>query len=174
MPRSPSAEHNTHFIASVVAGFAGGLVASFAMGQFQTALARLASNNGGASGDEPSTHKAADAVAVSVTGKPVPSRYKSAAGAAVHYALGAGVGAIYGAASARNRGVTAWAGLPFGATVWLVADEIGVPAAGLSKGPRAYPLKTHASALASHLVYGATTEIVRRGLVRALRTPRPY
>jgi putative membrane protein len=64
--------------------------------------------------------------------------------------------------------VTALAGIPFGAAVWLVADEVGVPAAGLANGPAEYPLSTHASALAAHVVYGATTELVRRNLVRAL------
>ena len=69
-------------------------------------------------------------------------------------------------------GVTALAGIPFGAALWLAADEIGVPAAGLAKGPAEYPVSKHASALAAHLVYGATTELVRRGLVRAITAGR--
>jgi hypothetical protein len=40
-----------------------------------------------------------------------------------------------------------------------------LPALGLSKPTTEYPLSTHAYALASHLVYGLTTEIVR-GAVR--------
>jgi putative membrane protein len=50
--------------------------------------------------------------------------------------------------------------------VWLGADEIGVPALGLSGPPTQYPLSVHLYALASHLVYGFTTELVRRTLRR--------
>ncbi|HET7620219.1 MAG TPA: DUF1440 domain-containing protein [Vicinamibacterales bacterium] len=131
--------------------------------------------DGNASGDqsqessEPATNKAADAIASLVTGGEVPEQYKSAAGSVVHYAMGAATGALYGAIAERKDGVTAWAGLPFGATVWLLADEIAVPAAGLAKGPTSYPPSTHAYALASHLVYGAATESVRRGLRALLR-----
>jgi uncharacterized membrane protein YagU involved in acid resistance len=52
--------------------------------------------------------------------------------------------------------------------VWLLADELAVPAAGLSKSPKEFPLTTHIYALASHLVYGWITETVRRAVRRAL------
>jgi uncharacterized membrane protein YagU involved in acid resistance len=42
-----------------------------------------------------------------------------------------------------------------------------VPLAGLSKAPTEYPLSSHASAFATHLVYGATTEAVRKLLMKA-------
>jgi uncharacterized membrane protein YagU involved in acid resistance len=61
----------------------------------------------------------------------------------------------------------AW-GLPFGAAVWLGADEVAVPAFGLSKAPMEYPASTHASALAAHLVYGLTVDVVRRAVRAAL------
>ncbi len=59
-------------------------------------------------------------------------------------------------------------GLSFGTAVWFGADEVEVPAFGLSKSPLACPPSTHASALASHLVYGATTDLVRRAVRSAL------
>jgi hypothetical protein len=37
---------------------------------------------------------------------------------------------------------------------------------GLAKKPQEYPVSVHASALAAHLAYGATTEFVRRSLRR--------
>ncbi len=52
--------------------------------------------------------------------------------------------------------------MPFGAAVWLVADDAVVPALGFSKAVTEYPLSTHAYALSSHLVYGLTTDVVRR------------
>lgn len=54
--------------------------------------------------------------------------------------------------------VTVGVGLPFGAAFWLVVDEGAVPLLGLSKGPRACPLSTHAYALSSHFVFGLTAE----------------
>lgn len=160
--------------AGIVAGIVGGLVASWAMERFQQTLARVSREMSGPStngdrrpGTEPATYKTADALSEALTGVAVPRELKPAAGSVVHYAFGAAVGALYGAAAARRRGIASWAGLPFGAAVWLVADEIAVPLAGLSKGPTEYPLSTHASALAAHLVYGATIEAIRRLVMKA-------
>ncbi len=60
------------------------------------------------------------------------------------------------------------AGLPFGSAVWAIADDVVVPALGLSKSPTAYPLSTHAYALTSHWVYGLTTELVRKAVRKIL------
>lgn len=166
-------------VKNIVAGIAGGLVASWAMEHFQRSLGQLSEDMGGAPGgggqqhrepqSEPATYQAADVVAETVTGEPLADEVKPAAGSLVHYAFGAAVGAAYGAAAAQSEEVTAWAGLPFGATVWLVADEIGVPLAGLSKAPTEYPATSHVSAFATHLVYGLTTETVRKVLMRLMR-----
>jgi uncharacterized membrane protein YagU involved in acid resistance len=93
---------------------------------------------------------------------------KKVAGPAVHYALGTSVGALYGAVAELAPEVSAGVGLPFGAAFWLVADETAVPLLGLSKAPTEYPLGTHVYALASHFVYGLTTEVVRRAVRNAL------
>ena len=87
----------------------------------------------------------------------------------IHYAFGGALGAIYGAAAARTPDITAGGGLPFGASVWLIADELGMPMAGLAKAPTEYPLKDHLTTFASHLVFGALTDGVRRGVVTTLR-----
>jgi putative membrane protein len=178
MQQEVAGRRRDNVTANVLAGLAGGLVASFAMERFQRALGAMSHDVGGAPGgggqqyrkpqSEPATYKAADAIAEAGTGYEVPMPYKPAAGSLVHYAFGGAMGAIYGAASARNPQLAAGAGLPFGAAVWIVADEIGVPLTGLSKPPTAYPLKDHASAFAAHLVYGVTTEGVRRLLVGVL------
>jgi hypothetical protein len=93
---------------------------------------------------------------------------KHAAGKVAHYAFGATTGAVYGMAAEFIPEVTVGAGLPFGAAVWLVADEIVVPALGLSRGPTHIPLSKHSVSLAAHLVYGVTTDIVRRVARNAL------
>ena len=53
----------------------------------------------------------------------------------VHYAFGAFTGAFYGALSELEPGAAGGAGVPFGAAVWLIADEMGVPLAGFAGAP---------------------------------------
>ncbi len=158
-----------------VAGLAGGLAASFVMNQFQAALSaakRAVSDEDGSdddSGGEPATVEAASAVSEGVFGHELTKREKKAAGPAVHYALGGSAGAAYGAAAELLPEVAVGAGLPFGMAFWLLADEAAVPALGLSKPPAEHPLSVHAEALAAHLVYGLTTELVRRSVRHLLR-----
>ena len=114
------------------------------------------------------TVRAASAVSEGIFGHKLTPSEKQIAGTAVHYLLGTGVGGLYGAAAEIAPNVTAVAGLPFGAVFWLVVDEGAVPLLGLSEGPMAYPLSTHAYALSSHFVYGVTAEVVRRAVRGAL------
>ncbi len=153
----------------VAAGFIGGIVASYMMEQFQVLWAHYAAekNSKGRakkSRKEPTTVKAAAVISEGVFDHKLTKAQKKLAGPAVHYAMGAASGAVYGAAAELAPSVTAGAGLPFGAAVWLVADDITLPAVGLAKWPQEYPLSTHMYALASHLVYGLTTEAVRRAV----------
>ena len=92
---------------------------------------------------------------------------KEPAGSLVHYLFGAAAGGVYGMLAEKTPAAWIGFGTLFGSVLWFLADEVAVPALHLSKSPREYPLSTHSSALASHLVYGATTELVRAGL-RAL------
>jgi hypothetical protein len=179
MRQQRSGRRDRDFAINVIGGLVGGLVASFAMERFQRALGTVSHDLGGAPGgggqqyrqpqSEPATYVAADAISRATTGGDVPPGDKPAAGAAIHYAFGGAVGAIYGASAALNDEVTSGGGLPFGAAMWLLADELGMPAAGLAKHPSAYPLRDHATTLASHLLYGVTTEAVRRATVATLR-----
>jgi len=178
----------------MIAGAAGGLVASWVMNQFQALLSRVThgverphgaqslqtgSPRHGVARDlqkrgrdrEADTAAVRTAVAVSdrLFGLELADREKrEIVGAVVHYAFGVATGGLYGAMAEVKPATTTGAGLPFGAAVWLIADEIIVPALGLSKPPTKYPLSTHAYSIASHLVYGLTTEIVRREARRAL------
>jgi putative membrane protein len=179
MRRLRSGSHDNHLFASVAGGFAGGLAASFAMERFQRALGRVSPEIGGVPGaggqqyrrpqSEPATFAAADRASEAATGRPLSPGNKPAAASAIHYAFGGAVGAVYGAAAARTPDVAAWGGLPFGASVWMAADEIGMPLVGLAKAPTEYPLADHATTLVSHLIFGLDTESVRRMTVTALR-----
>lgn len=148
-----------------VAGLAAGVVASFAMDRFQALVAALSSSD---EQDEPATEKAADRLAESTTGSPVPDERKPLAGQGVHYALGTALGLAYGAAAEVKPAVTAGGGTAFGLGTAAVLDEAAVPAAGLGEVPWKTPAATHAYTLASHLVFGATAEVTRRLVRRAI------
>jgi Protein of unknown function (DUF1440) len=89
---------------------------------------------------------------------------KDTGGTIAHYAMGGTCGAIYGALAETWPAVTFGMGLPFGAVVWLAADEAIVPMLGLSKPATEYSLKKHGYSLVSHLVYGLTVELARHRL----------
>jgi putative membrane protein len=172
----------------LAAGLIGGLVASWTMNRFQDGWSKLAQGNrmaplgqdqlqtrqlesdeqGSVEPEDDTTVTTASAISEGIFDHKLTQREKKIAGTAVHYALGTGVGGLYGAVAEVAPKVTTGAGLPFGAVFWLVVDEGAVPLLGLSKGPTAYPLSTHAYALSSHFVYGLTAEIVRRVIRRAL------
>jgi hypothetical protein len=186
--------NNSDPLKGMMAGAAGGLVASWVMNQFQALWSRMAYGverpHGAQSlqqgsprhgvarelqerGRDREANDAAIRTAVVASerllGLELAEREKKEmAGAVVHYAFGVATGGLYGAIAELKPATTAGAGLPFGAAVWLIADEIIVPALGLSKTPTEYPTSTHAYSIASHLVYGLTTEIVRREVRRAL------
>lgn len=162
-----------------VAGLVGGLVGSFVMTQFHVAL-----HGRGVTGarepqshrpvdpyeerDEDATTKAADVIATATTGESLTRREKQLAGPAVHYVFGGATGALYGLLAEMKPGARAGRGLPFGLAVWVGADEIALPAMGLTEGPTAYPASVHAEMLAAHVVYGYTTDLFMRWTRRRL------
>jgi len=159
----------------LVAGVIGGVVASWAMDRFQywwlsfdgsdeRELQQTPSDHQ----EEPATVKTASAISEGVFGHELTAKEKEITGSMVHYAVGTTAGAVYGVAAEHEPNVTTLAGLPFGAAFWLVVDEGALPLLRLAKGPAAYPLSTHAYALASHLVFGLTAEVVRSTVRRAL------
>jgi len=150
-----------------LAGLIGGLVAAFVMSEFQTVWTKAAGEERQSGGEkqEPATVKAAEMIVENTTDHQLTEDEKKTAGPMMHYAMGGTSGAIYGAVSELMPIAHTGAGLPFGAAVWLVADDLIVPALGLSKPVTDVPLSKNAYALASHFVYGLTTEAVR-GVVR--------
>ena len=181
-------DHEPSIWKGMIAGLAGGLVASWTMNQFQAAWTRIAEGtekSHGAQSMQPSegshgeqgqdtaeqddaTVKTAKVISKNVFGHELQESEKEPAGAAVHYAFGTVTGGLYGALAEVTPQVTTVAGLPFGAGFWLLADEVSVPLLGLSKGPTAYPVSTHVYSLASHLVYGLTAELSRRAVRQVL------
>ena len=166
-----------------LAGLVAGLVASWAMNRFQDVwvslspkdstsddkssdrdreLANLRTNQSAEETQDDATVRAASTLSEGVFGHKLTPDEKKIAGPAVHYAVGATGGLVYGVAAELAPEITEGVGLPYGAAFWLVVDEGLVPLLGFAKGPGEYPLSAHAYALASHLVFGATAEGGRR------------
>src|SRR5215213_4866658 len=170
----------------LLAGALAGLAGSLAMNQFQRVTSRA---RGGREADdatigiprtgrgpqparavgnasEDATARVANAIS-SAAGMPLENpRSKQLAGEFVHLAFGALNGAVYGAAVEMNPRLRAAAGVPFGLAVWALADEGVVPALGLSRSPRDTSAGLHAYSFTSHVIYGATTELIRNALRR--------
>ena len=188
-----SAQSESDVWKGLAAGVVGGLVASWTMNQFQALLSKLMEGEERSHGaqslqqgspqhgigrelqeqgkdDSKDTAPArlANALSVAIFNHELTKSEKEVAGAVFHYAMGVSSGAIYGVVAEAMPETTIGAGLPFGAAIWVVVDEGLVPAVGLSKSPTEYPLSVHAYAFASHLVFGLTTELVRRAVRAAL------
>ena len=176
----------------LAAGLIGGLIASWTMNRFQDVWMKVAGSQSSeaesqlqAPGQETeeglqqtqetsdedqddATVRTASAISEGIFDHKLTKSEKKIAGPAVHYAFGTVVGGLYGAAAELAPEVRIAGGLPFGGAFWLVADETALPLLGLAKGPTAYPVSTHVYALASHLVFGLTAELVRRGIRETL------
>jgi putative membrane protein len=167
-PKDPfmSDARDTPLWQSAAIGLAAGIVASFAMDRFQALASSLADSDDDDE-SEPATQQAADAVVRTTTGQLLAQDNKPAAGQAVHYAIGAGLGLGYALLARRQPAATAGFGTAFGTVVAMVLDDVAVPATGLGPAPWKTPATTHFYSLASHLVFGAVTEATRRALVAA-------
>ncbi|HEX8073242.1 MAG TPA: DUF1440 domain-containing protein [Pyrinomonadaceae bacterium] len=177
----------------LAAGAVGGLAAAFVMNRYQALLSRRLAGEERAHGAQSlqqgaprhgvaralqergadderddAAERAAAGLAAEVFDERLTEREKDAAGTLVHYAFGVTTGAAYGAAVELLPAARAGAGVPFGAFVWLTADEGIVPLLGLSKSADDYTPATHLYSLTSHLVYGLTAELVRRAVRAAL------
>lgn len=194
--REISEESERSFPKAILAGLVGGFIGTMVMTEFQnawnkasTALSRDAgspaslhsgllgwheqgSSAGQDSREQPqsenATMKAAEKLA-ELAGKHLSYEQKKRLGPVVDYGFGTLQGAVYSAATELFgiRGGFAPA-LCFGAALFALADELAVPALGLSGRPSEYPFSAHLYGLASHLVYGLSTEVTRRGLRAAL------
>lgn len=149
----------------LLAGMAAGLTASAAVSAFQALWTALEGPRGE---DEEPTEAAARKISEGVFGHHLTRDETFIAGSAVHLGFGTATGGIYGAAAEVVPEIGLAGGLPFGAALWLVADEGAVPALGLSQPPLRRPALKHIHDLASHLVFGLTAEATRRLVRRAL------
>ncbi len=102
-----------------------------------------------------------------ILGRHLSRRERELGAAIVHYANGAALGAIYAAAVELAPAVAWGRGAAFGAFFWYFGDELGLPALGLLRPARDYRASARLNALGEHVVYGLTTDLVRRTLRRS-------
>lgn len=79
-------------------------------------------------------------------------------GSAIHWGLGLGAGAAYGALRSRMPLLSAGQGTAFGVAFWLLVDEGANTALRLTPGPTAFPWQAHARGLAGHIVFGVVAD----------------
>lgn len=146
-------------LADVIDGAVAGAVATWVMGQVTAVLYekedKAARQREDDARDGTTAYGVAAEKAAELVGTTLTEHERARSGEAIHWALGIGAGAVYGALRPRSELASRAAGLLFGAAFWAVMDETVTPALGLTKGPGAFPWQTHARGLAGHLVFGA-------------------
>jgi hypothetical protein len=156
--RRHRARRNGDLLGDVVRGALAGAAATWVMGQATSYLYQQEEKEARKAEEEAREGKTAYGVAAekaaSAVGAELSDDQRKQAGSAIHWGLGAGAGAVYGALRHRVPGADAAGGLLFGTAFWLLIDEAANPLLGLTRGPTAFPWQTHARGLAGHLVFG--------------------
>lgn len=162
-----------HPVRGILAGVAGGLVAAWAMNLWSEGPGGKLSQELESpeeqkqikqqSDGEDATMKAADAIVSSVRGgQHLTHQERAEGGPIVHYTFAALMGGLYGGLAEYVPAVRSGVGTGFGSALFVGGDLLTVPALGLSKPLSDFPASSYANPLTSHLVYGLTTELVRR------------
>ena len=193
MPYDQTENSGGNILKGLAAGIIAGAVAAAVMNQFQKRLSKMITGENRSHGaqslqpgtpdhgagrmleqrgkDDPNDDAAerlANTFSVGLTDHELDESTKATMGTLLHYGFGMSMGALYGAVAEFAPQTTAGAGTLFGAAVWLGADEGVTPMLGLSKSASEYPFSIHASAFASHIVYGLAAEGVRRAVRKVI------
>jgi len=140
-------------------GIGAGLVAGWAMNLFQSAWITISDEP---EPEETAASKAADAVSEDLSDAAIKKSKKKTADSVIHYLTAALMGGAYGLVGGRFPRLFMADGLLFGGLIWVIADELAVPALRLGPPPEKVGFKDHALGLSSHLVFGVVLDLVRR------------
>jgi hypothetical protein len=151
-----------HVVADIARGAAAGAVATFAMDRVTTYLygragTRVREREDTARGGR-TAYETAAMRAARLMGRQLTRAEEKKYGTAIHWALGIGAGALYGALRPDGEDTSFLRGLRFATGFWLLMDETVTPALRLTPGPRAFPWQTHARGYAGHVAYGLAAE----------------
>jgi uncharacterized membrane protein YagU involved in acid resistance len=175
----------THVVHGAVAGMIGGAVAAWVMNEYSAAeqrrtqrfeqgrqrapqqaqMARRAQptqQQQSVGGEEDATMKTAQLISRRLFHHELTAEERKIAGPIVHYGYGTLAGGLYGALAELWSLPSAGFGLLYGMLLWLVGDEIAVPALRLGPPPTKVPARAHADYLGAHLAYGIALDIARR------------
>jgi putative membrane protein len=144
-------------VRGILAGVAGGLAAAWVMNEFMAGPGQKLQQQHSSEPSEDTT----------TTGTHLSRAQEEKGGPLVHYAFGALTGGLYGALAEYSSTVTSGFGTSFGGALFSSADLLAVPALNLGPSPSDQPASALPSPFAAHVVYGATTEFVRR-ILRSL------
>lgn len=89
-----------------------------------------------------------------LAGRKLSAEQRKKIGGAIHWSLGVSSGALYGLIRNRSRFLGIGSGVAYGLAFYVLVDEAGLSALGISPPPAAFPWQTHARGLAGHLVLG--------------------
>lgn len=117
---------------------------------------------------EDATEKVANAASRKFSGRKLSRSKKELGGRIVHFAFGAGMGALYGLLAEAFPAIGGGGGAVLGTGLYVGAHGIAVPVLGLAPSPVKNGALQESPELAAHLVYGFVTEGVRRLLMKAL------
>ena len=173
-----SSSHSPCLLRGMLAGALGGLFASWVMNGFIAGAMKMqetmkspeekareqSQQPKSEEESEDSTIKVADAVIWLVTGQHLSKEGKQKGGPIVHYAFGTLMGALYGTLAELSDTATTGAGTAFGTGLFIAADEVMVPALITGQFPTKEPASSQLTHYAAHLVYGTTTELLRRSI----------
>lgn len=164
MRRSTRKSQKGDLVGDLVKGAVAGVAATWVMGKVTSYLYENESKQARETEDEARGGNTAYGVAAEkaagAVGKELGEEQRTRAGSAVHWALGAGAGAVYGAMRHRVPAADLGRGLLFGTAFWAVIDEGANTALGLTPPPAEFPWQTHARGLAGHLVFGVAADTV--------------
>ena len=134
-------------IAGLIGGLAGTLAKTFAERMFP-----------------PHTHdepERPEVLAGQVAGDSLAPAEESVAAEGIQWSFGAAAGAVYGALAEYYPAATAKEGVSFGLALETLTHETA-PALGFSAGTEGQTVRERASEMTSDVVYGITTEMVRK------------
>lgn len=172
---------NRHLVRGILAGAGAGLAASWIMNAFMAGPGQklheaveseeekrqeqIQQKRQAASGEpkQDATMKAADSMVATITGgRHLSMEQREKGGPIVHYGFGAVIGGLYGGLAEYSCTVRRGFGTAFGTALFAGADLVAVPAFKLSSPPSEWPPSSLVNPFAAHLVYGASTELLRR------------
>ena len=162
VPRILRRKRRGHVVADIVRGAAAGAVATYAMDRLTTYLygregARVRERENAARGGR-TAYETAAFRAARLMGRELTRAEERKYGTAIHWALGVGAGALYGAIRPDGDDTSFLRGVRVATGFWLLMDETVTPALRLTPGPRAFPWQTHARGYVGHLAYGLAAE----------------